>query len=161
MGLARIAAACAQQAHESQAETATQIGNPYAEQLSTVVVNECALLFTRLSRSVCQTIALESRIAADHAAAHPSPGRPAPRQNPPRHPRSHRETTPTAPTSAAAPMTSWTPNWRSDPYARATLPDLLSTICEDLGFKLDYESLAEQLAPEYFAWSMGNGAPPH
>ncbi len=100
-----------------------------------------ALLFTRLSRAVRESITLEARLAAGHAATAPDPRRArirnAIRQATERHlnrAEIREEADERLETELAL-----------DPDGTASLPDLLSTICEDLGFQIDYEKLAAEL----------------
>ncbi len=106
-----------------------------------------ATLFAQLSNVVRQAIRLECRIVAGHAATLGSHVQADPRRAKIR--RAIRQATDGRPNRAklreeADEMLET--ELALDPDGTTSLPDLLEAICEDLGFELDYEQLATELA---------------
>ncbi len=112
-----------------------------------------ATLFAHLSSAVRQAIKLETRIVAGHAATLGAHTQADPRRAKIR--RAIRQATHGRPDRAilreqADEMLET--ELALDPDGTTSLPDLLETICEDLGFKLDFDQLAADLATRDLAF---------
>ncbi len=104
-------------------------------------------LFTQLANVLRQSINLECRIIAGRAAALPRHTQADPRRAKIR--RAIRQATTGRPDRAVRRQEAdalLETELALDPDGTNSLPDLLETICEDVGFELDYEQLAADLA---------------
>ncbi len=106
-----------------------------------------ATLFAQLAGVVRQSIRLECRVVAGHAASMPRHTQADPRRAKIR--RAIRQATTGRPDRAIRRQEAdalLETELALDPDGTASLPDLLDTICEDVGFNLDYQQPSADLA---------------